>query len=153
MHWTQALYVGLLVLACYTGKPRPAIMVAMWGDLIATMVLASSPIAVGVADAAAMAVLMMAGRRGLVVAMLFSVMIPVYVAAAWLAWPNEATYAIIDLIAYLQLGVIGGLDRGLRIAFRAFVGRNHGRFRAAKNGGNAGLGVARVSTLSRGAQN
>jgi len=147
MHWTQALYIGLLcvALACSWRQPWSALIAAvMVGNLVATMTLAPDPIAVGIADAVSAAILLLGNTRARTVAMLFSVMIPVYVSADWLLWPNYATYAIIDLIAYLQLGIVGGLDRGIGRICRAAARRWRGLADPASQGGHAAFGVAPI---------
>lgn len=114
MHWTQALYLGLLCAALassWRGDWSARIAAVMLCNVTATMALASSPLAVGVADAASAAALINGNRRAQIVATLFSVMIVFYVSAWGFGWENSTTYTIIDLIAYAQLGVIGGLDR------------------------------------------
>lgn len=147
MHWTQALYIVLLGLAlCASWRQRwPALIAAvMVGNLVVTMALASDPIAVGVADAVSAAILLIGNARAWAVAMLFSVMIVVYVSATWLLWPNAATYAIIDLIAYLQLGIVGGMDRGIGRICRSAARRWRGIADPAPQGGHAAFGVAPV---------
>lgn len=144
MHWTQATYLCLLILAIYMGRPIWLIGAVMLGNLTATMAFASDPYAVGAADALSAAILLTSDTRAKIVAMLFSVMIPVYVSAQWLAWPASATYAIIDLIALLQLGVIGGVDRGIGRACRAVAGRRRIPADTQAHGGHAAISVASI---------
>lgn len=101
------------------GRPHPLIVLALAGNLLATMLLAADPVSVAVADVTAAAVLLLAEtRRAQVVAALFVAMQPIYFAAWLYSWPNWVTYTCIDLIAYLQLAVAGGMDRPLA-AWRA----------------------------------
>lgn len=119
MDWSQYLYLGAMGAAFLLGRPHPIIMAALVGNLLATMLLAADPVSVAVADVTAAAVLLVAGtRRAYVIAALFVLMQPIYFAAWLYSWPNWITYTCIDLIAYLQLAVAGGMDRPLA-AWRA----------------------------------
>jgi len=112
--WRAILITGFAI-AVYTGRPPRLIIAVMVSNFAATWYLAADPLAVGVADAASAAVLLWSPNvRNRVIATLFSVMIIVYVSDWLWAVPNFATYTIIDCIAFLQLGVIGGLDGGIR---------------------------------------
>lgn len=145
MHWTQAAYICLLLVAIAASwrlHGSAIIAAVMLGNLGATMAMAHDPVAVGVADAASAALLLIGPTRARIVAMLFSVMIPVYVSALVFTWPNSTTYAIIDLIALVQLGVIGGVDRGLGRAARAAGRRGNDAGNTAPDGRYATVGVA-----------
>lgn len=151
MHWTQALYLGLLwaaLVSSWRGEWSARIAAVMLCNLAATVALASSPLAVGVADAASAAALISGNRRAQIVATLFSVMICVYVSAWAFGWENSTTYTIIDLIAYAQLGVVGGLDRGIRRCGRAVARRWPVPADPETTRGHATVGVARVSAQS-----
>ncbi len=150
MHWTQALYLGLLLWALAAGRDWSVrIAAVMLCNVVATMALASSPLAVGVADAASAAVLIGGNRRAQVVATLFSVMVLIYVSAWAFRWENSTTYTIIDLLAYAQLGVIGGLDGWIRRRGRASARRWPVPADPETQGGHAIVGVARVSAQSK----
>lgn len=152
MHWTQALYLGLLCCALASSWCREwsaRIAVVMLCNVAATMALASSPLAVGVADAASAAALIGGNRRAQIVAMLFSVMVLIYVSAWAFHWENSTTYTIIDLIAYAQLGVIGGLDGWIRRRGRAVARRWPVPADPETQGGHATVGVAGVSAQSK----
>lgn len=153
MHWTQAVYIGLLLLALASSWRQPwsaLIAAVMVGNLVATMTLAvpgTGPLQflfVGFADAVCATLLMRGNRRAMKVATLFSVMIPVYVSGWWFSWPDAITYTIIDLVAYVQLGVIGGLDSGIWHRGRAAARRWRLPDDPAPQGGHAAIGVARV---------
>jgi len=114
MHWTQAVYLGLLVAAIAYGRPPRLIIAVMVGNFAATWYLAADPLAVGIVDAASAGVLLhLRTVQSWFIVTLFSVMIIVYVSGWLWAVPNFATYTIIDLIALLQLGAIGGLGGGI----------------------------------------
>lgn len=151
MHWTQALYLGLLcaaLAASWHSKWSALIALVMLCNLAATMELASTPLAVWVADAASAAALIGGNRRAQIVATLFSVMICVYVSAWAFGWENSTTYTIIDMIAYAQLGVVGGLDLGIRRCGRAVARRWPVPADHETTRGHASVGVARVSAQS-----
>jgi len=112
--WRAILITGFAI-AVYTGRPPRLIIAVMVGNFAATWYLAADPLAVGVADAASAVVLLhMRTVQSWCIVALFSVMIIVYVSDWLYNVRNFATYTIIDLIAFLQLGVIGGLDGGIR---------------------------------------
>lgn len=151
MHWTQAVYIGLLIAALASSWRRDwsaMIALVMAANLGATMALAGDPLSVGVMDAACASVLLLGNRRALILATLFSVMILIYVSAWAFSWKNSTTYTIIDLIAYVQLGVISGLDSGIRRRVRAFARRSALPAGPETQGGHATVGVARVSAQS-----
>lgn len=155
MHWTQALYIGLLcvALAASWRQPWSALIAAvMVGNLAATMAISGAIIgpaqflAVGIADMVCAAFLIRGNMRARVIATLFSVMIPVYVSARFFHWHDATTYTIIDIIAYAQLGVIGGLGGGLRSFCRAI-----GRGRADASGAAPSRHIAAIrDTMDQG---
>ena len=78
------------------------------------MTLAQSPVTVGVADAVAATLLLtFGGKREAVIAALFALMMPLYVAGQALGWSDWATYAIVDALAYAQCIVIGSANGGI----------------------------------------
>lgn len=152
MHWTQALYIGLLCIALWSSwyhRAPPLAGLVMIGNLAATLALAADPVMVGLADAVCASILLYGNLRAKVVAMLFSVMCLIYVSAWAFSWPAATTYTIIDLIAYVQLGVIGGVDRGLGRACRAFARRGNDARGAAPDGRDPACDVARLSEPHR----
>lgn len=163
MHWTQGLYLILLIAALWHGKAGPRLTLAMLGNVAATMALASDPVTVGVADTVAAAVLIGGNAKARIVATLFSVMLPVYVSAHVFSWSSATTYAIIDLLAFVQLGVIcgasGGIRRGLWRGFGAGNPRGAASGRPAllaafrgnpeTKAGHADCGVAGISAAAR----
>ena len=110
----QMIFVCLLALSFAAGRPKPVVWFAMLGNLAATMTLAQSPVTVGVADAVAATLLLtFGGKREAIIAALFAVMMPLYVAGQWLGWSDWATYAIVDALAYAQCIVIGSANGGI----------------------------------------
>lgn len=117
MHWTQALFIVLLAAAFYTGRPPLRVMAVMMTNLLGTMTLATTPLAVGVLDLGCAAALAFGSRREAVLCLLFLLMVPIYALDLYFSWPSSTTYAIIDLIAYVQVWVIGnfgGIWRNVR---------------------------------------
>lgn len=125
MDWSQWLFVSALALATYTGRPSLNISLPMWGNFIATFFLASTVAHVAVADIIAASILVFGSRRAAVIALLFVLMLPVYALADFYQWPNAATYAIIDLLAYLQLAIMGRWGDGMAILGRFGFGRDN----------------------------
>ena len=132
MDFWQALFISALILAIWTGKPGRLVICLMLANFAATASLWDQPLTLGLFDLCCAVVLlgaMMHDRRACVVAGLFALMMPVYVAAHFWQWPASTTYAIIDLLAYPQLAVIGRWDRGLGNGLRAARRFTAGRWR------------------------
>lgn len=137
MDWSQWLFVSALVLATYTGRPALNIALPMWGNFLATFFLASTVAHVAVADILAASILAFGSRRAAVIALLFVIMLPVYALAHFYQWPNSATYAIIDLLAYLQLAIMGRWGDGIGILGRLGVRRDDPSLGSVSPGGSA----------------
>lgn len=142
MDWSQEAYLASLGLALIIGRPAPVVVLAMVGNLLATMILTQSLVAVAVADLAAAAVLLGGGERAVAVAALFAVMVPVYFAAYLAGWPAATTYAIVDALAYLQCGIIAHVDHGMGRLARGVGGFFGARRVSMAARGNAREGVA-----------
>ena len=118
----QIIYAALLAASLGIGRPVPVIWAVMIGNLAWSAAFGPRVLFVALGDLLAAVILMAEGRRAMLVAGLFVVMIFVEVLTWCLAWPNAATYAIVDVLAYIQCGVIAHADTGIRIGYRA-VGR------------------------------
>ena len=149
MDWSQIIFTTALFGALIYGGPHWRIWMAMICNFLATMTLADTPTTVAIADLAAAAFLLGAGHRAHIVAFLFAVMVPIYWAATvFPQWPSSATYAIIDAIAYVQLGVIGYGGGGLTI-IRRNLGLRYGAILGPMAfRGDTKSGVAMVSQES-----
>ena len=94
-------------------------------NFVATMELAANPINVAIADAIAATPLLFFGRRGQIVAAIYGVMIPIYPALSASGFAGVTIYAIVDVLAILQIAVAGrwdvGSGRAVRIVYRGFV--------------------------------
>jgi hypothetical protein len=127
MDWSQALYIGALALAIWTGKPGRLVCCVMVANLAVTMTFWREPLTVGLFDIVCAVILIGRDRRQNIVAGCFALMQPVYVAAWFFHWPSPATYAIVDILSFVQLAAIGRWDRGigatLRFANRFTAGR------------------------------
>jgi hypothetical protein len=137
LDWSQWLYVVLLASALLVGRPRALVAIAMVGNFAGTVAFSGDFIAVGICDAASIAILMAAGRMGMILAALFVLMIPAYLAGYAFALPPHATYAIVDLIAFLQLAVICGLGGGTYRRIRLGIRRGFGGGVSMAQGGSA----------------
>lgn len=138
MDWSQYLFIALLLLATMTGQKRIAVM--LWGNLIATIALTElmagdARIAIAVADSVTAALLLSCGQRGQIIAAVYAVMIAIYPMTAFAGFAEATTYAIIDLLAIVQLAVFGRWDRGLGIALGAVV-RGRSAFHGPVQDGN-----------------
>lgn len=129
MDVTQLAYLGALSLAILAGRPRLLVVAVMAGNFVWTASFAESPIDVALADIACAVILIGPDKRQNIVAAIFCLMIPVYVVADAFGLSRAATYTAIDLLAVVQLAVIGHVDGGLRRIGRAvwpvIVGRRN----------------------------
>ena len=149
MDWSQIIFAAGIFAALLIGLPHWRIWAVMVCNFVATMTFADTPTAVGIMDIASATFLLGAGRQAHIVAFLFACMIPIY----WLTtvfpqWPNSATYAIIDAIAYVQLGVIGYGGGGIAFICRHLVLRHRAFLGAMAFRGDTKSGVAMVSKES-----
>lgn len=148
----QALFIGSMGAAFLFGRPHWLIVAGMVLDLTATLAFAGDYMTVGAVDLMVALALIAAARRGQIVALLFAMMQPIYVLGFAFNWPTDATYAVVELLAYAQLAVIGKLDVGISSIRRrlAAAARSIGRRPdlvpdLEKAGGHAVSGVARIS--------
>jgi hypothetical protein len=118
MDWSQALYIGALALAIWTGKPGRLICGVMLANLAVTMTMWREPLTVGLFDLVCAVILIGNDKRANIVAGCFALMQPVYVASWFWQFPLPATYAIVDLLAFVQLAAIGRWDRGMGAGLR-----------------------------------
>lgn len=148
----QAIFVAAMGVAFLTGRPHIMVVFGMSLDLAATMAFAGDYMTVGAVDLLVALSFIALGRRPQIVALLFAMMAPVYVLGFAFNWPPSATYAIVELLAYAQLAVIGKLDVGISAIRRRLapavwnlVGRNNPGPAVKTTGGHAVTGVARIS--------
>lgn len=144
MDWTQWLYLALLGAALGFGRPGWLIASAMAFNLAATVLWASFPMSVAVADAICGAALLFGGKRAKAIGILFAAMVIWAVLAQSFGFPNSTTYAIVDVLAYGQLIIIGGSGVGMvrRVrTSRRFVDRRGSHHM----GGMARGGASRVA--------
>ena len=109
MHWTQIIYILLLLIGsgAAVAKDRWLLVTVMWMNFAGTFSLADIPMAVGIWDIACASILVWFGsKRERVVAALFVAMVVLYKFDEQLG--RATLYAIVDLIAYAQIVVIGG---------------------------------------------
>lgn len=130
MHWTQIIYLLLLLIGSGAAitKDRWLLVTVMWMNFAGTFALADIPMAVGIWDIACASTLVWFGsKRERVVAALFVTMVVLYKFDEQLG--RATLYAIVDLIAYAQVVVIGGggfgeLLRNIRSSLRDMRGSN-----------------------------
>lgn len=108
MDWSQWVYVCALAAVLAARRPHWLISVAMVANLSATLLFASFPLSVAIADAICGSVLMLGGVRAKAVGSIFAAMVILTVVCSWYGVQNHATYAIVDVLAYCQLIIIGG---------------------------------------------
>ena len=135
MHWTQIAYALILCTALasafWRGQNSWLLMAVMSVNFVATYELSDSFVDVSIVDLMCAACLlgrsqvasMVALLFALMVALLFALMVPVYLAAWALQWQNSTTYAIVDVLAYLQCALIGGIGGGFVNRYSDFIDR------------------------------
>ncbi len=148
MIW-QVIFALALASALALGRPRLIVWVAMLGNLAATALLAADPVTVAVFDLVAATLLFFGDTRAKILAMIFATMAPIYVIFGLLGVHQSTTYAIIDVLAFLQVGVISGADvgisRAIRNARRRLAGRGSRAVPSVAQRGHAFVGVAAIS--------
>jgi len=143
MAWTVA-YITLLAIALVLGKPTSRVWVVMIANLIGTIVLHDNFLSVGILDLICVVFLLGHDRTQNTLALLFVLMLPVYVAGKYFGWEKSTTYAIVDLLAYIQLWVIGRACFGLSSFNRPPRGRRNLGIHFASTRRNAGHDPAMV---------
>ncbi len=108
MHWTQILYLGLLLASsgAAINRDRWVLVIVMWMNFSGTFTLESDPFAVGVLDIACAVVLTVWGeRRGRIIAAIYVPMALLYRFEEQLG--HATLYGIVDALAYAQMSVMG----------------------------------------------
>lgn len=124
--WQIMFGAALLAASCVQWR-NPLFIVAMWANYLATLTLNADMVTVIVFDLLAAALLVMRGARESVVAALFLCMIPIYCLTIFGEWPPATTYGIVEIVAYIQLLVMGRIDGGLRAIRGWLSGRGEPR--------------------------
>lgn len=122
MDWSQIAFALALLVACHFGRREPRIVGAMACNFAATVTLAAWPLAVAIADLTCVAVLAFGSMRAKVVAAFFVAMAAIYPIAHAAGLENGTIYAIVDVLAFLQLMAVGRGDDGID-ACRRHLGR------------------------------
>lgn len=108
MHWTQVIYLGLLLICsgAAISRDRWLLVVIMWMNFSGTFALSDVPFAVGTLDISCAAALIAFGSyRERIIAALFVPMVLLYVFEEQLG--RAMLYGIIDIIAYTQMSIMG----------------------------------------------
>ena len=122
----QIVFITALIVALRLGRAHWAICGVMLFNFIGTWQNWNSYLSVGVFDVICATMLLFTTNRGRAVSAIFVLMVPIYVMAHHFMWRPATTYTIVDLLAYLQLGIIGRVDTGISHIYRAAIGRfNH----------------------------
>lgn len=124
------MFGGAVILALCAGNAPLRVWLAMLLNLAATITFAADPYIVAAFDLICAIVLIGAGARAHVVAALFAAMVPFYIVGQFAHWPPSTTYGIVEVVAYLQIAVIGNVDGGIYRAYRRSV--NFGRNRLGR---------------------
>ena len=119
MDWSQDIYLMLLLVGSIAAYHRGSkfIILVMWCNFLATMLLSPEPLMVALADlASAGAILMIVqNKAAFTIAALFCVMALIYPASIIIG--ASATYTIVDGLAYVQIFAMGSTGFGSAIRF------------------------------------
>jgi hypothetical protein len=118
----QVIFGAALALACLAGRRDRLIVSVMLANFAATLTFAATPLTVGVADILCMAVLITGSARARVVAAFFAAMSAIYPLGLWFGLTAPTIYTIVDVLAFLQLVVVGRGDHGVSSS-RRHLGR------------------------------
>ena len=143
MHWTQAIYILALLVALSCWRPSKIVWLSMLANLSATMFIAQylHIAMVGIIDLSCAAVLIGRDARRNIVAMLFALMPPLYIATSYYGFSHATTYAIVDIIAYVQCMVIGRFDVGIKRLYSNFVRRPYSLGRPLASGHHTSISL------------
>lgn len=115
----QYLYLVVMAAVLLWVRPKLLVWAIAIGNFFATMALRDDPLSVGVVDATSGAMMLMAGLDMWPVAAIYAVMVLIDLSAWGWSFNLNATYAIIEVLAYLQLFIIGGGIGGTRRLLRS----------------------------------
>lgn len=111
MIWTGA-YIATMAAVLLAVRPPLLVCTIIIANTMATMALRDSVLAVGVADVAAGALVLLCGAVWWPVAALYALMTFCDVAEWWFSLDLNTTYAITETLSYVQLFIIAGGSGG-----------------------------------------
>ncbi len=114
MHWSQFAYIAALGLALWAGRPARVVVFVMVGNFLAGAFLAADPLDVALVDIGSAVILIGYDVRRNIVAAVFCLMVVMAVAGDAIGLSRAQIYTMVDLLAVVQLLVIGRADGGLR---------------------------------------
>jgi hypothetical protein len=119
--WTTIMLVSLLALG-WRAKSPPALVGIVAANYFGSAWLRQGDdiMLVGFFDAwcASMIVVVFPSARANIVAGLFLLMMPIY-AFGWLIGASvHATFALVEILGWLQIAVVGNVDKGIRVLGR-----------------------------------
>lgn len=123
----QALYAAAFILVLAFGAPNLFVARVMAVNFLITMALGGDELSVAVLDLLCIAALVGQGPQARVVAALYILMVPIYIAGRANQWPADTTYAIIEALGYGQLMVMGNVGGGMGRRCRNTLRRHFGR--------------------------
>ena len=129
----QAMLVISFALAVFTGRPKHLLISVMALNFLITAHYRDDLFAVAVADIVAASILVGEGRREDITAYLFLMMPIIYGAGYYLGLKLETIYALVEVLAYIQIFTIGGWGVGLHRLYRSARRNAGGRPRRSVN--------------------
>lgn len=130
MSLPEALLFFTLCSAALIGGASRRIMAVMTANFAFGVVFHNELRLVAISDLVAASFLIGTARER-VVAGIFAIMAPVYLAGELFHWSTNATFSVVEFLGYVQAGVIGGVDNGIHRASRYIRGRLHSSRRSA----------------------
>jgi hypothetical protein len=122
----QTIYAVAFMVAFVLGRPERWVVAVMAVNFLGSSALGADLLLVGILDLICVTVLIGQSREGNIVAALYVLMLPIYVAASHFGWGNGTTGGIVEAIGYVQIlvatNVLGGLGGRNRPADRRRLG-------------------------------
>ena len=118
------VFLGFFLL----GKPEKWVAAVMAVNFLGSDVLGGNLFLIGILDVACIIALMLRSRTANIVAALYVVMLPVYVASVYFSWPLDTTGGILELIGFAQILVMSNVMGGMGGRRRATDRRGIGAF-------------------------
>jgi hypothetical protein len=123
----QLIYYCILIAAVIVGWGQHRIIVVMAVNFLVSAFGPQTGLVVETFEIACAAVLLFGSDRAKVIGFLFAIIAAIGIATEHFAWSTSATYAIMDLMAIVQCGVLARVDRGgprlVRSGIRAIASR------------------------------
>jgi hypothetical protein len=154
----SAIQIGfaiLIALAIRYGRPHPRVALAIALNFVASVALSKMDLPVhdqlvwtGIVDIATFVAILGAGWRGSLAGLCYAAMAMAYPIGLYLGSSLDHIFSVAEVLGLIALGVIGGLDRGIRTRrHRRSTGAGRGLLDSAGN--HAGMALQSGPAASR----